>query len=129
MVTHEALDAISGLTLTSANYDQAIEVLKKRFGNKQLIINKHMEQLLHVENVTSQHDVRGLRRLYDIVESNVRSLKSLGVESDSYGSLLSAALMNKLPSEMRLTASKKFATKDTWSLNELLPLIEEEVQA
>ena len=28
MVTHEALDAISGLTLTSANYDQAIEVLK-----------------------------------------------------------------------------------------------------
>ena len=59
----------------------------------------------------------------------VASIKSLGVKSDSYGSLLSAALMNKLPSKMRLTASKKFATKDTWSLNELLPLIEEEVQA
>ena len=46
MVTHGALEAISGLTLNSANYDEAIEILRKRFGNKQLIINKHMEQLL-----------------------------------------------------------------------------------
>ena len=33
MVTHAAAEAICGLTLTSANYDEAIEVLKKRFGN------------------------------------------------------------------------------------------------
>ena len=44
MVTHGALEAISGLTLTGANYDETIEILQKRFGNKQLIINKHMKQ-------------------------------------------------------------------------------------
>ena len=37
-----AADAISGLTLTSANYKEVIGVLKKRFGNKQLNINQHM---------------------------------------------------------------------------------------
>ena len=30
-------EAISGLKLTSANYEEAIAVLKKRFGNKQQI--------------------------------------------------------------------------------------------
>ena len=81
MVTHGALEAISGLTLTDANYDEAIEILKKRFGNKQLIINKHMEKLLNIDSISSQHDVKGLRRLCDVIDTNVRSLKSLDVKA------------------------------------------------
>ena len=46
-------DAIAGLTLSSANYQEAIEILQNRFGNKQLIIAKHMELLLNVEAVPS----------------------------------------------------------------------------
>lgn len=129
MVTHSALEAISGLTLTSANYDEAIEILRKRFGNKQLIINKHMEQLLSIDRVSSQHDVKGLRQLYDTIESNVRSLKSLDVKAESYGSLLSSVLMNKLPPELRLVASRKFGDTDSWDFADLLKVIEEEVQA
>lgn len=126
MVSHSALEAISGLTLTG---DEAIEILQKRFGNKQLIINKHMEQLLNVGSVTSQCDVKGLRHLYDVIESNVRSLKSLGVKAESYGSLLSSVLMTKLPSELRLMAGRKFGDSDSWNFDELLKLIEAEVQA
>ena len=129
MVSHSALEAISGLTLTGDNYDEAIEILQKRFGNKQLIINKHMEQLLNVDSVTSPYDVKGLRHLYDVIESNVRSLKSLGVKAESYGSLLSSVLMTKLPSELRLMASRKFGDSDSWNFDELLKLIEAEVQA
>ena len=129
MVSHSALEAISGLTLTGDNYDEAIEILQKRFGNKQLIINKHMEQLLNVDSVTSPHDVKGLRHLYDVIESNVCSLKSLGVKAESYGSLLSSVLMTKLPSELRLMASRKFGDSYSWSFDELLKLIEAEVQA
>ena len=77
----------------SANYGEAIRILKKRFGSKQQIINKHMDVLLNVEPVTSPQNVKGLRHLYDLVESHVRSLKSLGVTSDSYGSLLSPVLL------------------------------------
>ena len=128
MVTYWALEAISGLTLTSANYDEAIEILKLRFGNKQLIINQHMEQLLSVEGVTSQRDVKGLRHLYDVIESNVRSLRSLGVSADSYGSLLSSVLMNKLPPELRLIVTRKFGGTDSLDFSVLLKVIEEEVQ-
>ena len=42
LLDHTALDSIDGLTLSSANYQQAIDILSKRFGNKQLIISKHM---------------------------------------------------------------------------------------
>lgn len=38
--------AVSGLSLTAANYEEAISILTKRFGNKQLIINRHMDNLL-----------------------------------------------------------------------------------
>lgn len=52
-----AYDAIAGLALTAANYDEAIEILTKRFGNKQLIISKHMESLLHVTPLTTISEI------------------------------------------------------------------------
>ena len=67
-----------------------------------------MEQLLNAVGVSSQHDVKGLRHLYNVIESNVHSLRSLGMSTESYGSLLSAASMSKLLSNLRLTASRKF---------------------
>ena len=36
------------------------------------------------EQITSHSNVKGLRQLYDVVESNVRSLEALGVAADSY---------------------------------------------
>ena len=38
-----AMRAVAGLKLTSANYAEAIDTLKKRFGNKQQIISRHMD--------------------------------------------------------------------------------------
>ena len=38
MLESAAAEAIAGLTLTSANYEEAIETLKRRFGNKQLML-------------------------------------------------------------------------------------------
>ena len=50
---------IQGLTL---NYDSAIELLKKRFGNTQQIIATHMEELLRLP--ASHGDrAQSLRRL------------------------------------------------------------------
>ena len=74
----EAANAISGLTLTAVNYEEAVATLKRRFGNKQLIVNRHMDLLLHLDTVASQHNLKALRHLFDIVESNVRGLRALG---------------------------------------------------
>ena len=57
LLENAAADAISGLTLTSGNYNEAIVILKKRFGNKQLAINKHMDVLLKLDPVTSIYDL------------------------------------------------------------------------
>ena len=122
-----ALDAISGLSLTASNYEEAVAILKKRFGNKQQIINRHMDILLNVSPVTNQN-TRKLRELYDTLESHVRSLKSLGIPSNSYGSLLSSIIMNKLPQELRLIISREIKDQD-WQLDNIMHVLEDELKA
>ena len=72
-----AADAIAGLSITSANYEEAISTLKKRFGNQQSIVNKHMDALLSAQAVTSNTDVKSLRKLTDTIEAHVRGLRAL----------------------------------------------------
>ena len=128
LLERSAHEAISGLSLTSENYREAIATLKKRFGSKQQIINKHMDVLLHVEPVTSAQNVKALRRLFDYVSSHLRSLQSLGVEPRSYGNLLCPVLLNKIPAELQLIVSRK-VSEENWNLNSLMEAIEEELTA
>ena len=84
----ESLSAVSGLTLSSENYKEAVGILKDRFGNEQVLISAHMESLLRIKKITSRDNVKGLRMLYNHVESCVRNLKSLKFHTSGYGSLL-----------------------------------------
>ena len=59
-------ETIGGLTLTSANYEEAVATLKRRSGNKQLIVNYHIDLLLNLEAIISQHNLKGLRQLFDV---------------------------------------------------------------
>ena len=92
---HTAYDAIAGLALPAASYQEAVGILQKRFGNRQLIISRHMESLLSVNAISSDQHLRDLRRLYDQSEANIWSLKALGVEPASYGAMLSSMLLTK----------------------------------
>ena len=129
LLERSAYDAIAGLTLSDANYQEAVSILTKRFGNKPMIVAKHMETLLNTEAVSSDHHLRDLRRLYDATESNIRSLKSLGVRTESYGSMLVSVLPNKLPPELRLIISRKMSSGAETDIDELLKLFEEELVA
>ena len=55
-----ALESIAGLNLSSSNYEEVIAILKKRFGNKQRIIARHMDLLLNVDPVKAEHDLKSL---------------------------------------------------------------------
>ena len=128
LLERSAREAVSGLALTSANYHKAIETLQKRFGCKQQIINKHMDSLLQVEAVTSSQNTRALRKLFDFISSHVRSLASLGVETDTFGGLLCPVLINKIPADLQLIISRQVSEAD-WNLDILMKAIEEEIVA
>ena len=80
-----ALETISGLTLSSQNYSEAIDLLKNRYGNPQILTNSYMVQFVNLETVTKSNDVVRLRKLFSEVENSMRNLRSLGVDSDNYG--------------------------------------------
>ena len=123
-----AMRAVAGLKPTAPNYKEAIDILHRRFGDKQQIISRHMDALLGLESVTSASHVKALRRLYDQLEFQVRSLKSLEVPVDSYGNLLSSLLMNRLPQELRLIVSREIGGGE-WKINQLMTILEREISA
>ena len=123
-----AFEAIRGLTLSAANYQEAIDVLKKRFGNRQLIVSKHMEHLLNINPVTSDQDLKGLRKLHNDVEANTRSLKALGIEPESYEAMLASVLLGKLPPDLHLIVGRKITDAEL-TLKNLREVIEEELTA
>ena len=124
----EALHAISGISLTNSNYEKAWNLLKERYGNPQLVITSHMNELLRLHRVTSEKDLSGMRRLYDDVENHVRSLQSLGIHGERYGPLLVPVIMDRLPHEFKLTISRNLK-QDLWDITRLLELIREELRA
>ena len=75
----EAFRTIQGIKLTNKNYPEALEVLRRRYGNKQRIISAHMNELLNIKKIERDRDLQGLRRLCNDIKSHVYSLRSLDV--------------------------------------------------
>ena len=46
--------------------------------------------------------------MYDKIESNLRSLRAIGIQGDTYVCVLVPMLKNKLPKETNLLLSRKF---------------------
>ena len=82
-LTNLARETISGLTLTSENYKNAIQSLRDRFAKPQVQVSAYMEQLHKLKRVESMSNVHDLRKLYDEVESSIRNLNSLGLSSET----------------------------------------------
>ncbi len=87
-----------------------------------------MDILLNLKPVLALHKLRELQYLFDTVEAQIRGLKSLGVDSTSYGNLLTSVLLQKLPVELRLIVSRTVEEED-WNLDTLLKQLEREIEA
>lgn len=93
-----------------------------------MIISRHMDIFLNLTAITFEHDSKELCRLYNDFEVNVRSLKALSVEQESYGAILTSVLPNKLPNNVRLVVTRKTMT-DKLDLTALMTILEEEFVA
>ena len=123
-----ALGNIAGLTLSSANYKEAVTILTERNGNHQVLISAHMVSLLKMKKVKNMGNLNGTRKLYTHVENCVRNLKTLEVETSTYGCLLIPILKKKIPDELLVSITRK-CSRNVWVLDELLKHFLEEFPA
>ena len=98
----EALKTVQGLKFSVPNYSVAIEMLQERYGYKQVLISTHMNKLLNLSNSGNLNDLKYLRQLYNNIDSQVRSLTSLGKDTNSYDPMLITVVMSKLPENLLL---------------------------
>ncbi|XP_040066343.1 uncharacterized protein LOC120839989 [Ixodes scapularis] len=113
-VTGPAAAAIAGLQATEACYDDAIEILTLRFGDKRRIEQNHLAKLRALPPVASAKDTKGLRKMYDHVQTNIRGLKGLGVRSATYCTMMSDILLKALPSEVVVNYHRQQASSTAY---------------
>ncbi|UYV81575.1 hypothetical protein LAZ67_20001571 [Cordylochernes scorpioides] len=122
-----AAQTVEGFCLSEENYDKAVELLKKRFGKRERLIDVHMNNLLALKPLRVTKDVRAFRELYGRILVQIRSLESLGVVVESYGNLLCPLLLKLLPSDLKLELHREFT--GAFSLGDLIEFLERQLIA
>ena len=124
-LTGEALEAVAGYQLSNENYPIVIDVLKKRFGNKQLIIDAHYRGLSHLPPA-SNHAER-LRQCYDAIERHLRSLEALGEDVNHRHFV--ALISEKLPQRVLYQLYMQKEDNEEWTVAKLRQLLGKHITA
>ena len=101
----DAARAIGGFPLTNTNYEQAIILLRERFGQPYKIVNAHMQALLNIASPTT--NLTSLRQFYDTIENHIRGLSALGKSEESFASLLIPIILGKLPVDLQRNLARE----------------------
>ncbi|UYV64245.1 hypothetical protein LAZ67_3000044 [Cordylochernes scorpioides] len=130
---------LEGYTVTEANYAKAIEALQEKFGDKVLLTEIYVRQLLEliVEKASSQR--RTLADLYDPLMASLRSLESLEVTTDQNAVFLYPMVESSLPDDVLQIWQRRpeagYQSEDNTKepnssqrLNNLLKFIKEEIR-
>ena len=123
-ISGDAARAISGFPLTNTNYEQAIILLKERFGQSYKMVNAHMQALLNIPKPST--NLISLRQFYDTIENHIRGLSALGKSEESFGSLLTPVILGKIPVELQRNLARE-QNNSEWTINLLRQAILKEV--
>ena len=127
-----AYQAVAGFELSDANYKTVVDILKGRFGQRQTILDSHIDALLTINTLGKHADIADIRKFYDTVEAHCRGLQAIGVDPKSYSIILVNMVQKKLPEEIRLILSRKMnetCGDSDWELSELLNCLRIEIEA
>ncbi|XP_063989072.1 uncharacterized protein LOC135168624 [Diachasmimorpha longicaudata] len=91
----EAEEIISSLELTEENYEVALQLLKDRYDNKRVIIQKHVRALMDLPTIGKESALE-LRKFIDAMSMHLRALKALGQPIDTWDTLLIHSFTAKL---------------------------------
>ena len=102
-------------------------MLKKRYGKGTAIQQAHVNDLLSLPPVYSDRDTPRLRRLYDRCETRYQGLIALGVNENTYASVVVPAVMQKLPENFRLSITRGIEFLE-WSMKQMLEAFLKELE-
>ncbi|KRX81644.1 hypothetical protein T06_8205, partial [Trichinella sp. T6] len=105
-LTGNALNAIDGLTVTAANYSAAIDILKSRFGRRDLIIQTHIRKLLDT-TPCNDASLKASRKFYDEIVLHIRALEALGKNPSSPELTASEVLLEIFKLKTHLSTRKR----------------------
>ncbi|MCP4490542.1 MAG: DUF1759 domain-containing protein, partial [Gammaproteobacteria bacterium] len=114
----QALQSIEGIPMNNANYNEALQILRNRFGDGDLIkqaLYSQFRKLPTVQRLRADE----LRPFVDSMEKTCRQLSALGELLDHQS--LAGVLMEKLPAAViiKLEEQYKGANQGSWSLQQL----------
>ena len=102
----------------------SVELLKERYGQNYKLVDAHMDALLNIS--APSHNLASLKSFYNTININIRALSSLDQPPESYGTLLTSVILNKLAPE-----TKTHMTRDhydsQWTIGDLLASILKEI--
>ena len=113
----EALQLISGLKISDANYTGAWEILVARYKVMRLLVDSHLNAIFGVQKATKDSAAE-IKSMIGIVLQNTAALKALGRQVDLYEDWLVYLTVSKL----------SYETRKQWELsltNDDLPTFEE----
>ncbi|KAG1672966.1 snRNA-activating protein complex subunit 3 [Nymphon striatum] len=121
----EAKRVLEGLPVTEENYQEAKNIIKKRYGRKELIIFSHVQSLLGLE-VPTCNRVKQLSQFRDMLVAHVRALSAHDIKSENFGVILTPIILSRIPEEMRLEWSRDCEGKEA-DLDHLMTFLEKEI--
>ncbi|GBM75523.1 hypothetical protein AVEN_180637-1 [Araneus ventricosus] len=128
---------ISSFPITTGNYPKAVEQLKLRFGREDLLVQIYVRDLLSLvlKNATTGKNAPDLATLYDMLETKLRALESLGRTKEKFADFLEPLVESCLPENVlrawersRISESTEDATSQR-SLEKLMCFLRHEVES
>ena len=104
---------------------QSLYILKKRFGNKQLVIDAYYHNLSHLPPASNQ--VSSLRQCYNTIERNPRSLEAIR-EGTSHQYFI-ALISEKFPQKVLYQLYMLQEDGEEWTVNKLRQLLGKHIVA
>ncbi|XP_061724952.1 uncharacterized protein LOC133530899 isoform X1 [Cydia pomonella] len=88
---------IKSLEFSSDNYKVAWDLLCERYTNDRILVNNHLNALFNI-NPVLQESSRALRNTIDLVNKNLRALKTLNLPTEHWDILIIHMVTSKLDS-------------------------------
>ena len=123
-----AKKVISGFSLTEKNYATALKLLEQRYAKPTIIKRAHINELLNASPVYNERNIGRLRELLDFIETHYRGLEAMGVDEDSYATIVVPVLLDKIPEAVKLNMIRSTDCRQEWTLGEMLRAFGVEVE-